>query len=215
MYFFFMLLITQKGNMRYEEFRRNLIQKGTFDLKDIHILFPDFDFRRLFEWHKKGYISKIINGFYVFSDVEINESMLMKIANVIYSHSYISFETALSHYGFIPESVYQITSVSTRKTKIFSTLCGSFSYRSISPQLFFGYMIDPHSGYIIASAEKALLDHLYFRKQFDENDLYEWRLNIDEYRKTVNEELIEKYLRIFNNKSLKRRYDILKEFINA
>lgn len=210
-----MLLITEKGNMRYEEFRKNLIQKGIFDLKDIHILFHDFDFRRLFEWQKKGYMSKIINGFYVFSDVEISESMLMKIANVIYSHSYISFETALSYYGLIPESVYQITSVSTRKTKIFNTLYGSFSYRSISPQLFFGYMIDPHSGYIIASAEKALLDHLYFRKQFDENDLFEWRLNIDEYRKAVNEELIEKYLRIFNNKSLKRRYDILKEFVNA
>jgi predicted transcriptional regulator of viral defense system len=210
-----MLLMTQKGNMRYEEFRRNLIQKGIFDLKNISMLFPDFDARRLSEWQKKGYISKIINGFYVFSDVEISESMLMKIANVIYSHSYISFETALSHYGLIPESVYQITSASTRKTKIFNTLYGSFSYRSISPQLFFGYMIDPHSGYIIASAEKALLDHLYFRKQFDENDLFEWRLNIDEYRKAVNEELIEKYLRIFNNKSLKRRYDILKEFINA
>jgi len=210
-----MLLITQKGNMRYEEFRRNLIQKGIFDLKDIHILFPDFDFRRLFEWKKKGYIYKIINGFYVFSEIEINEPMLMKIANVIYSHSYISFETALSHYGLIPEAVYQITSVSTRKTKIFNTLYGSFSYRSISPQLFFGYMIDSRNSYIIASAEKALLDHLYFRKRFDENDLFEWRLNIDEYRKTVNEELIEKYLRIFNNKSLKRRYDILKEFINA
>jgi len=210
-----MLLITQKGNMRYEEFRRNLIQKGIFDLKNISMLFPDFDARRLSEWQKKGYISKIINGFYVFSEIEINESMLMKIANVIYSHSYISFETALSQYGLIPESVYQITSASTRKTKIFNTLYGSFSYRSISPQLFFGYMIDPQSGYIIASAEKALLDHLYFRKQFDENDLFEWRLNIDEYRKAVNEELIEKYLRIFNNKSLKRRYDILKEFINA
>lgn len=210
-----MLLITLKGNMRYEEFRRNLIQKGIFDLKNISMLFPDFDARRLSEWQKKGYISKIINGFYVFSEIEINELMLMKIANVIYSHSYISFETALSQYGLIPESVYQITSASTRKTKIFNTLYGSFSYRSISPQLFFGYMIDPQSGYIIASAEKALLDHLYFRKRFDENDLFEWRLNIDEYRKAVNEELIEKYLRIFNNKSLKRRYDILKEFINA
>lgn len=210
-----MLLITQKGNMRYEEFRRNLIQKGIFDLKNISMLFPQFDARRLSEWQKKGYISKIINGFYVFSEIEINESMLMKIANVIYSHSYISFETALSYYGLIPESVYQITSVSTRKTKIFNTLYGSFSYRSISPQLFFGYMIDPQNGYIIASVEKALLDHLYFRKQFDENDLCEWRLNVEEYRKTVNEELIEKYLRIFNNKSLKRRYDILKEFINA
>ncbi len=210
-----MLLITQKGNMRYEEFRRNLVQKGIFDLKDIHILFPKFNRRRLFEWQQKGYIVKIINGFYIFSDIEINESILMRIANVIYPHSYISFETALDHYGLIPESVYEITSASTRKTKRFNTLYGHFSYRSISPRLFFGYTIDTEEGYIIASPEKTVLDYLYFQKRFDENDLSQWRLNVDEYRKTVDQELMERYLKIFNNRLLERKYNILKEFINA
>ncbi len=210
-----MLLITQKGNMRYEEFRRSLVQKGIFDLKDIRILFPNFNRRRLFEWQQKGYIVKIINGFYIFSEVEINESILMRIANVIYPHSYISFETALNHYGFIPESVYEITSASTRKTKIFSTLYGNFSYRSISSRLFFGYTINAEEGYIIASPEKTVLDYLYLRKGFDGNDLSQWRLNVDEYRKTVDQELMEKYLKIFNNKSLERKYSILKEYINA
>ncbi|HNW83154.1 MAG TPA: hypothetical protein PKG52_09710 [bacterium] len=201
--------------MKYEIFRKNLIAKKIIETSDIYLLFPDFDSRRLCEWQEKGYIAKIINGFYVFTDVEINELILMRIANVIYSHSYISFETALSYYGLIPEAVYQTTSATTRKTKVFNTLQGSFGYRSISKNLFWGYTINPENGFIIATPEKAILDYLYLRKQFNENDLFEWRLNVDEYKKIVNEETIEKYLRIFNNKTLTRKYAILKEFINA
>lgn len=201
--------------MKYEIFRKNLIAKKIIETSDIYLLFPDFDSRRLCEWQEKGYITKIINGFYLFTDVEIDESVLMRIANVIYSHSYISFETALSYYGLIPEAVYQITSATTRKTKVFNTLQGSFGYRSISKNLFWGYTVNPENGFIIATPEKAILDYLYLRKQFNENDLFEWRLNVDEYKKIVNGQTVEKYLRIFNNKTLTRKYAILKEFINA
>lgn len=201
--------------MRYELFRKSLIDKKIIEIKDIYIFFPDFDKRRLSEWQKKGYIIKIINGFYIFAETEIDEFFLMRIANVIYSHSYISFETALSYYGLIPEAVYQITSATTRKTKVFDTKSGSFSYRSISAKLFFGYTINAENRFFIATPEKAILDYLYLRRRFDENDLFEWRLNVDEYKKIVNEKTMEKYLRIFNNKTLSKKYDILKRFINA
>lgn len=201
--------------MRYEIFRKTFIIKKIVEINDVYLLFPDFDSRRLCEWQEKGYITKIINGFYIFNDVVINEYILMRIANTIYSPSYLSFETALSHYGLIPEAVYRITSATTRKTKVFNTLQGSFGYRSISKNLFWGYTIDPENGFIIATPEKAILDYLYLRKQFNENDLSEWRLNIDEYKNIVNEETIEKYLRIFNNKTLTKKYAVLKEFINA
>ena len=201
--------------MRYEIFRKTFITKKIVEINDVYLLFPDFDSRRLCEWQEKGYITKIINGFYIFNDVVIDEYILMEIANTIYSHSYISFETALSHYGLIPEAVYRITSATTRKTKVFNTLQGSFGYRSISKNLFWGYTIDPENGFIIATPEKAILDYLYLRKQFNENDLSEWRLNIDEYKNILNEETIEKYLRLFNNKTLTKKYAVLKEFINA
>ena len=201
--------------MRYEIFRKTFIAKKIVEINDVYLLFPDFDSRRLCEWQEKGYITKIINGFYIFNDVVIDEYFLIRIANTIYSPSYLSFETALSHYGLIPEAVYQITSATTRKTKIFNTLQGSFGYRSISKNLFWGYTIDPENGFIIATPEKAILDYLYLRKQFNENDLSEWRLNIDEYKNILNEETIEKYLRLFNNKTLTKKYAVLKEFINA
>ena len=118
--------------MRYEVFRKCFIYKQIIDVREIRIVFPEFDNRRLFEWQRKGYIRKIINGYYVFSDLERDEFLLMRMANVIYAHSYISLETALGYYGLIPESVYQITSCSTRKTKSFDTPMASFRYRSFS-----------------------------------------------------------------------------------
>jgi len=90
---------------------------------------------------KKGYIKKIIKGYYIFSDSELNDNVLFEIANRIYVPSYISYEMALSYYNLIPESVYDITSVSTRRTYNFNTLIASFSYRTIKPCLFFGYNI--------------------------------------------------------------------------
>ncbi len=69
-----------------------------FSIADIRAAHGDFDRRRLSEWQKKGYIKKIVKGYYLFSEVNIDESMLSAIANKIYKPSYISFETAMSHY---------------------------------------------------------------------------------------------------------------------
>ena len=43
------------------------------------------------------------------------------LAAPIYGPSYISFETALSLYGLIPEAVYEITSATLRRPKEFET----------------------------------------------------------------------------------------------
>ena len=39
------------------------------------------------------------------------------VANAIYGPSYISFDTALSYWGMIPEAVYSVTSATTQKLK--------------------------------------------------------------------------------------------------
>lgn len=139
MYFFFALYLTQKGNrMRYEIFRHWFLPKKIINTREVCLVFPEFDRRRLFEWQRKGHIRKIINGYYVFSEIDIDEWLLMRLAKVMYAHSYISLETALRYYGLIPEAVYQITSCSTGKTKLFNTPVASFRYRSCSPKWFFG-----------------------------------------------------------------------------
>ena len=88
-----------------------------FSTTDIRKAFPSFDARRLVEWQHKGYIHKIINRWYKFSDVPTEERLMLWTANRIYHPSYVSMETALSYYGLIPEAVYTITAVSTLKTK--------------------------------------------------------------------------------------------------
>lgn len=53
------------------------------------------------------------------------------IANHLYGPSYISLDTALSHWGLIPERVYEISSVTTNSSKMYKTVVGRFSYRNM------------------------------------------------------------------------------------
>jgi predicted transcriptional regulator of viral defense system len=122
--------------MRYIDLE-NLFKDFTiFSLSDIRRIDASFHRRRLNEWQDRGYIKKIIRGYYISSDLEIDEHVLFEIANRIYRPSYISLETALSYYHLIPESVYGISSASTRRTYTFKTPIGEFSYKTIKPQLF-------------------------------------------------------------------------------
>ena len=125
--------------MQYIELKESLKEFTIFSLADIERIDSNFYRRRLNEWQDKGYIKKIIKGYYIFSDLELSENILFEIANRIYSPSYISFEMALSYYHLIPESVYGITSASTRRTYKFKTPIAEFSYRTIKHNLFFGY----------------------------------------------------------------------------
>ena len=61
------------------------------------------------------------------------------LANHLLGPSYVSLESALSYWGLIPEAVYETTSVTTKKSKIFNTQAGSFSYTNLSlPYYSFG-----------------------------------------------------------------------------
>ena len=163
--------------MNFVSFKNSLRDFPVFSIADIRATHGDFDRRRLSEWQKKGYIQKIIKGYYLFSEVDIDESMLSVIANKIYKPSYISFETAMSHYRLIPESIYMITSASTRRTYLFETSLARFSYRSIKPALFFGYSILP-GGIKMAFMEKAILDYFYINPSvLTEDDFSSLRVN--------------------------------------
>ena len=58
------------------------------------------------------------------------------IANHLYVPSYISFENALSFYKLIPERVYSIRSMTTKRGKTFSTPLGNFEYISTAADYF-------------------------------------------------------------------------------
>jgi predicted transcriptional regulator of viral defense system len=188
--------------MNFVHFKNSLRDFPVFSIADIRAAHGRFDHRRLNEWQKKGYIKKIIKGHYLFSDVDIDENRLAAIANKIYKPSYISLETALSHYRLIPESVYMTTSVSTRRTYRFATHLATFSYRTIKPALFFGYsLMADHIK--MAFMEKAILDFLYLNPLVrSEDDFFSLRLNKEEILSQMQMERLINYVQRFNQKRL-------------
>ena len=202
--------------MKFLDLKNHFRDSAVLSISDIRKIEPDFDVRRLVEWQKKGYVKKIIRNFYVFSDQETTEPSLFIIANTIYQPSYISFEMALAHYQLIPESVYGITSAATKKTTTLKTPLGNFIYRSLKPELFFGYVPIPFQNqrYLIAEPEKALLDYFYLNSTLlNDDDFAGLRINREEFLAKVNQEKLEKYLAVFDSLTLKKRVLRFMEFI--
>ena len=191
--------------MNFVCFKNSLRDFPVFSIADIRAAHGGFDRRRLSEWQKKGYIKKIVKGYYLFSDIEMNEGLLLAIANKIYKPSYISFETAMSHYRLIPESIYMITSASTKRTSLFETPLVRFSYRTIKPALFFGYSLLP-GGIKMAFMEKALLDYFYINPALrTEDDFASLRINREEMLNRFNKKQLTDYMRRFSQKRLSKR----------
>ena len=187
-------------------------------VNDILKIDPDFHKQRLSEWQKKGYIKKIAKGHYIFSDLEIDESALFTIANKIFEPSYISLEMALSCHGLIPESVYGVTSVTSRKSYKLTSLIGRFSYRRIKPELIFGYELVSYQNhnFKMAKIEKALLDYFHINSKLKTTgEFEELRINKDTFQKKVNMEKFRQYLNQFNNKALEKRVAKFIKYINA
>jgi len=85
------------------------------------------------------------------------------LAASIYGPSYISFETALSFYGLIPEAVYEITSATLKRPKVFENIFGHFRYHNISRAVYsIGIERIEESGmpFLMASPTKALCDRI-------------------------------------------------------
>lgn len=191
--------------MKYLELKSELRDFTIFSLNEIRNIEPGFHRRRLNEWQDKGYIKKVVRGYYIFSDLKLSEEILFKIANRIYSPSYISLESALSYYHLIPESVYGITSISTRKTYHFLTSIGEFIYQTLKPPLFFGYdLIKFHEKYLkMASMEKALLDYFYLHSDIEtEQDFDSLRINKEMFFEQMDEKKLMNFLEKFNQKKL-------------
>lgn len=186
-----------------------------FNINQIYAWQPHFDKNNLTRWLKKGLLIRLKQGYYTFPEYENKPGFSYYFANRIYKPSYISLHTALSFYGIIPESVVQITSVTSLKTAVFKNDFGEYSYKSVKNNLMFGYDLKQHSNNTVlkfAKPEKALLDLLYLYPfyntiqemkdlRFDENFMYD----------DLDTELIKKYTEKFNNKTLAKRVKLLFE----
>lgn len=156
-------------------------------------LFSSLDLQRFFNtsrnttekfiarYCKKKLIIKVRKGFYYFSTYKPSE---FEIANKIYQPSYISFDTALSYYGIIPETIYSITSATTAITRLFIVNNIRYSYQKVKKEAYQGYkpIKIGESIVLMAEPEKALADYLYF-VALKKRQLYYERLELKKIKK--------------------------------
>lgn len=136
----------------------------------------------------------------------------MALAPVIYGPSYISFQTALTRYGLIPERAQTIDSASYGKNrdKRYRTPLGEYRYLYLPIAAYpHGLGLEEEDGYhyLIASKEKALCDALYkagaiAREGEVETLLTEnWRIERDDLR-SLDIDLVRFLAPLYGRKSL-------------
>jgi predicted transcriptional regulator of viral defense system len=203
--------------MTFRTFRTSFQHYPFFSIKEIEKLYPRFDYKNLGYWQEKKYVQKIRNGHYILTEKGLDTDTLYFISNQMYAPSYISLETALSHYGFIPEGVFKITAISTLKTQSFTTPMGVFSYQNLKPSLYFGYNLIPFGdfNFKIADAEKTILDYLYLHPELNSEDhFFEMRFNALETMRQLNLETLQNYQLQINSQALNKRVKTLLKFLN-
>lgn len=115
------------------------------------------------KFEKSGVLVRLKKGLYVVSSEVSGRALSIElIANHLYGPSYISFESALSFHGLIPERTYIVKSATTKRRKHYHTPFGEYEYLTV-PENYFPIglqqnIIQNSYAFIIASPEKAICD---------------------------------------------------------
>lgn len=203
--------------MNFLQFKRAFSPLVCFTTNQVLAKFPEFSQMNLTRWLKLGYIVRLRRGWFSFPEFQSNPDFVRLVANKIYKPSYISLQYALAFYGMIPETVVQLTSVSSLKTASFENGWGQFVYQNLKSSLFFGYepypIEHPSSNgqtFLMAAPEKALLDFLYLNPFYTTQDDFEnLRLDEDFMTDSLDHEKLKIYLKKFANKTLEKRVECL------
>jgi len=138
-------------------FETALLLAGEVDADDVR--------RQLSRWRKAGQLYQLRRGLYTlappFQKVKPHPFVL---ANRMARGSYVSCQSALAHYGLIPEYVPVIVSVTTARPGRWETPLGIFEFHHIKTDWLRGYRLIELGGgqkASVASPEKALLDLIH------------------------------------------------------
>jgi predicted transcriptional regulator of viral defense system len=140
-------------------FETGLLLAGAVDPKNVR--------RQLSRWTKAGRIYQLRRGLYAlappFQKVKPHPFV---VANRLMRGSYVSLQSALAHYGLIPDVVPVTTSVTTGRPNRWQTPLGVYLFRHIKTGLFAGYRsidLGANQRAFVATAEKALLDLVHLQ----------------------------------------------------
>lgn len=117
------------------------------------------------DWVEKGYLIQLRRGLYIpgpNSGLMVPE--LFSISNHLYGPSYISLESALSHWGLIPERVFGVYAISLQRSKVIETPVGRFEYRNMSDRYYYlgvnSISLSSKQRVLMANKEKAVIDKI-------------------------------------------------------
>lgn len=186
-----------------------------FTFKDVLLFYPrerEENLKKmLYRWKKKNWVYALKKGVYELSYPKELIIPDMYIANKLYSPSYVSLETALSHYSIIPEVAMAVTSITTKPTRRFKNKHGLFVYHTIKTDVFTGYYVDKQAGFdiLIAEPEKALVDYIYFKSYRNKKfDIEEERVDKGIISR-LSAKKINKYAKLYNINLKELFYDYL------
>ena len=137
---------------------------------------------QLSRWSDAGKLFSLRRGLYAYPS---SARALPSLSNEIVSPSYLSGAWALSHYGMIPEAVWEYTAAckTTPRKQVWETPLGRFTYRQVKAFLGFERQTIHGQPTLIATPEKALLDHWYWSEG-------EWTLERHQEMRYQNLEII-------------------------
>jgi hypothetical protein len=127
-------------------------------------MYPDHKsvHNKVSEMEKSGTLIRLKKGMYVVSPHESGKLVSVElVANHLYGPSYVSRESALRHYGLIPERVHTLQSMTTKHSRVFINALGKFDYTQCTKDYFsigIRREVTNDAAFLIASPEKALCD---------------------------------------------------------
>jgi hypothetical protein len=160
----------------------------------------------------RGDLIKVRRGLYALGDLYRSKPIhTFCLAQQIYGPSYISFESALSYWGLIPEAVYTTTSGSSRRKCEFDTPFGRYAYVRTPYQPLYTQVIrkeDNENLFFIATPLRALADYVFGSRKMWTTHSLEKHLRLETFPKT-NQDQFKQLKDFYRNK---RVQNFLKDY---
>lgn len=147
---------------------------GLFDETVIRNLFPDRSegARKVLVYRavSKCEIHRLKPGLFLLAE-EFRKSHAhpFLIAGMLHSPSHVSLESALSYHGLIPEALFQVSCVTSARSRSYKTPVGVFSFQRVPlnyPKAGVESLkIDKNSWAFIATPLRAIADLVYLRRE--------------------------------------------------
>jgi predicted transcriptional regulator of viral defense system len=121
--------------------------------------------KALLRLRDRGLVSRVAEG--VYANKLVRDVAAADFIRILRPNSYVSLESALSHWGLSTQSPVALTCVTTGKPKEYRVPEFEIRFKTISRKLYWGFAEKQtrYTTYLLAEPEKALLDWIYLSLQ--------------------------------------------------